>query len=87
MAVTDARVKEKIQHRGEHGIAEIFVMPGHRAGLYFPAKAIAHHHVVALPPHLDETRHFAEVVAVVRVAHDDERRPRAAEIPARSAAP
>jgi len=35
-------------------------------------KPITHHHVVALPPHFHETRHFAEVVAVVRIPHDDE---------------
>src|SRR5580693_5136144 len=35
VAVADARVKKKIQDRGEHRIAKISVMPGHRAGLDF----------------------------------------------------
>src|SRR5580658_7016704 len=72
MAITYAGVKKKIQDGGEHWIADIFVMPGHRAWFDFSAEAVAHYHVAALLPHLDEARHFAEVVAVIRIAHDDE---------------
>src|SRR5258707_7745927 len=47
-------------------------MPRHCARLDLSAKAIAHHHFITLPPLFHEPRHFAEVIAVVSVAHYDE---------------
>src|SRR5712672_3483102 len=47
-------------------------MPRHRSGLDLSAKPIAHHHFITLPPLFHEPWHFAEVIAVVSVAHYDE---------------
>src|SRR5712675_620920 len=47
-------------------------MPRHGSGLDLSTKAIAHHYFIALPPFFYESRDFAEVVAVVCVAHYDE---------------
>src|SRR5258707_2946784 len=47
-------------------------MPRHGSGLDLPAKAIAHHHFITLPPLFHEPRDFAEIVTVVCVAHYDE---------------
>jgi hypothetical protein len=71
VTVANVSVKKEIQQRSERWIAHILVVPGHRAGLDFSAKTVAHNHVVALPPHFDEARHVAEVITVVRIAHDD----------------
>src|SRR5882762_5542081 len=46
-------------------------MPRHGSGLDLSAKTIAHHYFIALPPFFYEPRHFAEVVAIVSVAHHD----------------
>src|ERR1700730_14985380 len=48
-------------------------MPRHRAALDLPAESVAHHHVESLPPLLYESPYLAEIVAVIRIAHDDER--------------
>src|SRR5271168_2959646 len=65
MAVADARVKKKIEHRREPGISDVLVVPGHGAGLDLAAKAVAHNHVESLAPHFDEPRQFGKIIAVV----------------------
>src|ERR1700734_2581534 len=72
MAVSDAGMKKEIEQPRKAGIANVFVVPRHRPAFDLAATAISHHDVVALPPHFDEARHLAEVIAVVRIAHDDE---------------
>src|SRR5712671_3164245 len=72
MTIAHARAKEQIQQRRQHRVPQIFVMPGHGSRLDLSAKAIAHHHFIALPPFFYKSRHFAEVITVVGVAHYDE---------------
>src|SRR6267142_4559042 len=72
MTIAHARAKEQIQQRRQHRVPQIFVMPGHGSRLDLSAKAIAHHHFIALPPFFYESRDFAEIVTVVCVAHYDE---------------
>src|SRR5579883_2648017 len=71
ITVSDARAEQRIQERRQSGVAEISVQERHRAGLDTPKEAITHHQVIALAKLLDEIRHFAEVVAVIGIAHDD----------------
>src|SRR5215472_681852 len=73
VAVADACAKEEIQQCGEAGISNVFVVPRHCSRLDLSAKPVAHDHVVALPQHFCEPRHFAEIITVVRIAHDDKR--------------
>jgi len=72
ITVADARVEKNIEQCGEAGIPEVFVEPRHRPGLDAAAKAVTHHDVMAFTEFFNESGHFREVVAVVRIAHDDE---------------
>src|SRR5580698_7240647 len=76
MAVPDSRTEEKIQQRRKPRIADIFVVPGHGTRPNPSPKTIAHHHVVAFAPLLQEMRNLGEVIAIVGVAHDDKAAPR-----------
>src|SRR5216683_3645197 len=72
ITVADAHVEEQIEQGGEAGISEIPVEWRHGAGFDAAAEAVAHDDVVAFPQFFHESRHVAEVIAVVGVAHDDE---------------
>src|SRR5882672_993545 len=72
MTIAHARAKEQIQQRRQHRVPQVFVMPRHGSGLDLSTKAIAHHYFIALPPLFYESRYFAEVIAVVCIAHYDE---------------
>src|SRR5882757_2604709 len=71
VAVAYSRAEEKIHQPAQTGIAKIFVQRRHGAGLDAAAKAIAHDQVVAPAQFVDEIWDFAEIIAVVGVAHDD----------------
>src|SRR5207249_10584749 len=73
VAVPDVNVKKCIEHSSETGIAEVFVERRHGPWFDFAPEPVAHHHVIAFAQFFHESRHIAEVVAVVRVPHDDER--------------
>ena len=66
-------VKKCIEQSSETGIAEVFVKRRHGAWFDFAPEPVAHHHVVAFAQFFHESRHVAEVVAVVRIPHNDER--------------
>src|SRR5262245_1344138 len=72
MRIADAGAEEHVEHHGEAGISEVFVVPRHGARLDFSCEAVAHDHFAAPAPLFDEAGDFAEVVAVVGVTHDDE---------------
>ncbi len=67
-----------MQQRRQSAIPNIFVMPRHRSWFDLSREAIAHHNFVSFAPFFHESRHFAEVVAIVRITHDDERTARRA---------
>ncbi len=71
-AIADAGLEEQIHHRGQPGIADVFVAPRHRARLDAATEAIAHHDVVAFAPFGHELRDGREIVTIVGVTHDDE---------------
>ena len=66
-------MKKCIEQSSETGIAEVFVERRHGPWFDFAPEPVAHHHVIAFAQFFHESRHIAEVVAVVRVPHDDER--------------
>ncbi len=86
VAVPDMNVKKCIEQSSETGIAEVFVERRHGARFDFAPEPVAHHHVVAFAQFFHESRHIAEVVAVVRVPHNDERAARAGDARAQRSA-
>jgi len=86
VAVPDMNVKKCIEQTSETGIAEVFVERRHGARFDFAPESVAHHHVVAFAQFFNESRHIAEVVAVVRVPHNDERAARAGDARAQRSA-
>ena len=51
----------------------------HGAGLDFAPEAVAHYDVIAFVQFFHESRHISEVVAVIRIPHDDEKPARAGD--------
>ena len=64
-------LEEQAADAGEHRVADVLVLPGHRSRRDPAEKAVAHHEIHADAQLLDERIEPAEVVAVVSVAHDD----------------
>src|SRR5207302_1875560 len=52
-------------------VADVAVLPRHRPAADPSREAVAHHQLVTLPELLDEGPQVAEIIALVRVAHDD----------------
>ena len=68
--VSDACAEEEVQHPGEHGVADVAVVPRHRAGLDV-VHSVAHDELGAAVELGDEARNVGEVVRQVGVRHDD----------------
>jgi len=79
-------MKKCIEQSSETGIAEVFVERRHGAWFDFAPEPVAHHHVITFAQFFHESRHVAEVVAVVRIPMMM-KVPRAPAMPARSATP
>jgi len=56
---------------GKNGVAEIPMQRGHGTRHDSTAKAIPHHQFIALAQPLDESWDVREVVAIIRVPHND----------------
>ncbi len=54
VGVADGRAEEEVEDAAEHRVADIFVVPGHGAGLDAAFEAIAHHQVVTAAQTQDE---------------------------------
>jgi hypothetical protein len=72
MGVMDGSTEEKVEDAGEQGVAYVAVQPGHSPRKDPSLEAIAHDEVVSAAQALEERKQSAEVVRVIRVAHDDE---------------
>jgi len=70
--VAHGGVKEKPADRGEHWVADPAMGPDHRALLDLTRETVSHDEVMAFAQTIDERPDRAEVVTVVRVAHDHE---------------
>src|SRR5690606_36577601 len=69
--VRGTRLEEQPAEEGEDGIADIPVVPGHGARGDAAGEAVAHDEGIAGAEPFDEGAEILEVVAVVRIAHDD----------------
>ena len=72
VSITDAGMKKQIQQRRQTGIANVLVVPRHRARFDLSGKTISHHHFAAFAPLRHKSRHFGEIIAIVGITHDDE---------------
>ena len=68
--------EEQAADPGQDGVADVPVLPGHRAALDAPAEPVAHDQIVPGAELLQERHQAREVVAVIRVADDDVPSPR-----------
>src|SRR5262249_864331 len=71
VSVANRAAKEQVQNPGEDRIANVAMMPGHGPGPNAAPEAVSHHQFVTGTQALDEGIKIAEIVGVVRVAHDD----------------
>src|SRR5260370_18780594 len=65
-------MESSIEYSREAWIAEVLMQGRHGAWFDFAPEAVAHHDVVAFAQFFHESRHVGEVVAVVRIPHDNE---------------
>src|SRR5258708_29865155 len=65
-------MKQGIEQRRKSGIPEVLVQRRHGSRFDFPAEPVAHHDVISFAQFFHEARHIREIVAVVRISHDDE---------------
>ena len=72
MKITAGAGKKQPSDRGQHRIAKILVQRRHRIRLDAPAEAVPHDELVAFAQLLHKGIQRGEVVAVIRIAHDDE---------------
>ena len=86
MCIAHAGTEQEIEDPRKDRIADVAMMPWHCARLDLAAQPVAHDDFVAGLPFLDETRQLLEIVAVVGVAHDDERSARFLDALAQSVA-
>src|SRR2546428_1930686 len=72
VGVSDICAEKQFQDSRKHGVADVFMMPSHRARFDFSFEAIAHHNFIAFAPFCAKARHLREIIAVIGIAHDDE---------------
>src|SRR5215467_1871802 len=72
MKVTDFSAEEHAPDEAQQRISEVTVQERHRPRRYPAGKTVAHHEVIAGTQLGDEWIETGEIVAVVRVPHDDE---------------
>src|SRR5437667_525184 len=72
VGVSDICAEKQFQDSRKHGVADLFMMPSHRARFDFSFEAIAHHNFIAFAPFCAKARHLREIIAVIGIAHDDE---------------
>src|SRR6516164_5473511 len=71
MKVADGTVEEQPADARQRRIADMPVLPRHRAVTDAAEEAVAHYEVSALAQLVDERIELRKVVAAVRVGHDD----------------
>jgi hypothetical protein len=71
ITIPDSGSKQKVYEPTQTGIAQVFVQFGHGARFDATPEAVPHDQIVALTQFLDKIRYFAEVVAIIGIAHDD----------------
>src|SRR6267378_3376215 len=69
--IADLGAKQQLADEAQHRVAEVSVKQRHGAFADAAAKAVAHHQRIAFAQLAYEGIEAAEVVAVVRIAHDD----------------
>ena len=70
VGVVDPGAEEQVEEAGQQRVADVAVMPGHRAGMDV-LHPVADHHVGAVLQFRDETGDLVEVVGEVGVRHHD----------------
>src|SRR5207237_410945 len=72
VGVSDICAEKQFQDSRKHGVADVFMMPSHRARFDLSFEAIAHHNFIAFAPFCDKARQLRELIDVIGIAHDDD---------------
>ncbi len=70
MEIPNSGAKEDFPNGGENRVADVTVLPRHRARSDAALEAVSHHQVKPFAQLIDEGIEILEVIAVVGVAHD-----------------
>ncbi len=71
MKIAHLAPDKEATYGGEHRVAQVLIHRRHGVGAYLSGKAIADDKVISRPELLHKWVQRAEVVAIVRVSHDD----------------